>query len=492
MTAALSADLVEHLAGRRSRIVVIGDLILDGWWTGEADRMSREAPAPVVEITERRFAAGGAANTAVNLAAMGAQVMLIGIIGADEAGRRLQALLEEAGVDTSHLVQTRARSTIAKNRILSEDHVFVRLDEVNHGDYPPGVLTAVAEGAARCASWAEAEVLCDYGCGVFSPSVVERLAQRTHRPRWCIADSHDLRRTAALRPDLITPNAQEFADLCGEFEAGDRAETVRARRAELLAGSGARAAVVTLDREGSLLLPARGEPHRTYAKPASERQASGAGDTFTAALVLACVGGADLPVATELAQLAADIVVRREGTAACSAGDLRRELAGAEDLTGATALQAAIARHREQGHRIVFTNGCFDVVHTGHIASLRQAKRHGDVLVVAINDDDSVRRLKGPGRPVNSAADRAAVLAALAYVDYVTVFSGSTPIPLLELLRPEVYAKGGDYLPEMLEETAVVRGYGGIVQILDYVPAHSTTGIVDQIREGKAALTGGE
>ena len=181
--------------------------------------------------------------------------------------------------------------------------------------------------------------------------------------------------------------------------------------------------------------------------------------------------------------------MRREGTAVCSAVDLRAELSGGEGITPPEALRAAVAAHRQQGQRIVFTNGCFDVVHTGHISSLRQAKRHGDVLVVAINDDESVRQLKGPGRPVNAAADRAAVLDALSYVDYVTVFSGSTPIPLLQLLQPEVYAKGGDYVPEMLAETEIVRGYGGAVQILDYVSTQSTSGIVDQIREGKPALT---
>ena len=485
----LTPDLVDRLAGRGSRIVVIGDLILDGWWAGQAERMSREAPAPVVEITEREFAPGGAANTAVNLAAMGARVAIIGVIGEDEAGARLRSLLEAAGVDTTGLVRTAATQTIAKNRILSDDHVFVRLDEVNHAEYPPQVGKAIVDAAQRLSTWAQVEVICDYGCGVFTPDVITRLAARSPRPRPCIVDSHDLRRTAPLQPDLITPNFQEFTGLCGPVDTEDRAGGARALRARLLERSGSRAAIVTLDREGAILLPTTGEPHRTYAKPAKERQASGAGDTFTAGLALARAADLELPLATELAQLAADIVVRREGTAVCSATDLRAELSGGEGITPPEALRAAVTAHRQQGQRIVFTNGCFDVVHTGHISSLRQAKRHGDVLVVAINDDESVRQLKGPGRPVNAAADRAAVLDALSYVDYVTVFSGSTPIPLLQLLQPEVYAKGGDYVPEMLAETEIVRGYGGAVQILDYVSTQSTSGIVDQIREGKPALT---
>ena len=168
----LTPELVDRLAGRGSRIVVIGDLILDGWWAGQAERMSREAPAPVVEITEREFAPGGAANTAVNLAAMGARVAIIGVIGEDEAGARLRSLLEAAGVDTTGLVRTAATQTIAKNRILSDDHVFVRLDEVNHAEYPVRVGEAIVEAAQRLSTWAQVEVICDYGCGFFTPDVI--------------------------------------------------------------------------------------------------------------------------------------------------------------------------------------------------------------------------------------------------------------------------------------------------------------------------------
>src|SRR5690625_7265190 len=191
----LTPDLVDRLADRGSRIVVIGDLILDGWWAGQAERMSREAPAPVVEITEREFAPGGAANTAVNLAAMGARVAIIGVIGEDEAGGRVRSLLEAAGGDPTGVVRTAATQTIAKNRILSDDHVFVRLDEVNHAEYPPQVGEAIVDAAQRLSTWAQVEVICDYGCGVFTPDVITRLAVRSQRPRPSLVDSHDLRRT---------------------------------------------------------------------------------------------------------------------------------------------------------------------------------------------------------------------------------------------------------------------------------------------------------
>ncbi|PFG31799.1 D-glycero-beta-D-manno-heptose 1-phosphate adenylyltransferase [Paramicrobacterium agarici] len=484
MTAALTVDLVTELAATSPRVVVIGDLILDGWWDGQAERMSREAPVPVVEIAHRRFAAGGAANTAVNLAAMGAQVRVVGAIGNDDAGRRLRVILEEAGVDTRDIIETDATDTIAKNRIVSEDQVIVRLDDVSSAGYPASVLADVADAAARAAAWADAEVICDYGCGLLSAEVLEKLASREQRPRTCIVDAHDLSRTAALHPDVVTPNADECSGLCDGLDLDDRPGSVARCREAIIEASGARSAVVTLDREGSVVLGEDGSTHRTYAHPAHEQQASGAGDTFTAALSLALSCDVPLALAADLAQLAADIVVRMHGTSVCSSADLRSELSPSDDqASDVDELSAAVAEHRASGRRIVFTNGCFDVLHRGHTASLRQAKHLGDVLVVAINDDASVRRLKGPDRPVNSAADRAAVLAALECVDYVTVFSTDTPIPLLEQLKPDVYAKGGDYTPQMLEETAVVRGYGGTVHVLDYVESHSTSGVVEQIRD---------
>jgi D-beta-D-heptose 7-phosphate kinase / D-beta-D-heptose 1-phosphate adenosyltransferase len=245
---------------------------------------------------------------------------------------------------------------------------------------------------------------------------------------------------------------------------------------------------VTLDRDGALLLTDGTPPYRTRAHPAPERQASGAGDTFTAALAAGLVSGLDLPAAVELGQAAADVVVQRFGTSVCSADDL---LAHLDRPTGgvldAATLAERVSADRVAGRRIVLTNGCFDVLHRGHTAALAAAAQLGDVLVVAVNSDDSIRRLKGPDRPINVAADRAAVLAALSDVDYVTVFDTDTPIPLLELLRPDVYTKGGDYSPEMLAEAEVVRAYGGEVQIVAYVPEQSTTRIVDRIRTPAAA-----
>ncbi|WP_280482052.1 D-glycero-beta-D-manno-heptose 1-phosphate adenylyltransferase, partial [Nocardia cyriacigeorgica] len=230
--------------------------------------------------------------------------------------------------------------------------------------------------------------------------------------------------------------------------------------------------------------------HRTWAHPVRESQSAGGGDTFVAALTLAVLAGMPLTGAVEVAQAAADVVVHRSGTSVCTREQLRARI----DRSGGAVLEPgqlieAVRGHRAAGERIVFTNGCFDVVHAGHIAYLNEAKRLGDVLVVAVNSDDSVRRLKGPDRPVNPDHDRCAVLAALSCVDHVTVFDEDTPERLLRATEPDLYVKGGDYRPEMLPETPIVAEYGGEVRVLGYLADHSTSAMIERIRARSA--TGG-
>jgi D-beta-D-heptose 7-phosphate kinase/D-beta-D-heptose 1-phosphate adenosyltransferase len=251
----------------------------------------------------------------------------------------------------------------------------------------------------------------------------------------------------------------------------------------LLERSGATMVAVTLDSEGAVLHRRGHRPYRSYGTPAPTGQTTGAGDTFAATFALAMAAGADPPQALDVAQAAASVVVRRTGTALCTRHDLLRELAiDTGPVLTAEQLARRVEADRAQDRRIVFTNGCFDVLHRGHVSYLQQARKLGDVLVVALNSDGSVARLKGPGRPVNSVEDRAAVLGALGCVDYVTVFDDDTPQRLLELVRPDLYVKGGDYTPEMLPETPVVERLGGQVRILDYVEDRSTTALLDRIR----------
>ncbi|GLK18283.1 D-glycero-beta-D-manno-heptose 1-phosphate adenylyltransferase [Herbiconiux flava] len=496
------AELPALIRARAPRVTVVGEVILDRWWRGPARRMSREAPVPVVDVDETRSCPGGAANTAVNLAALGARVRLVTVLGDDEAGRELALLLQQAGVDTSGLIEHPGATTTTKTRVVGSDQILVRSDR--HAPLPtPEVLerfVAAVRAATDARSGAEAEIVCDYGTGLLGDRVRSALVGRDSRPALTVVDAHDIAAWAGLGADVVTPNAAEAVralaaagrrpESAEQLRAlgdpdSDRLEAATALAAELFAASGAGAVVTTLDRDGAVLLQPGAPVHRTTARPSLEQQASGAGDTFAAALTLAVVCGAPLALATDLAQAAADIVVQQYGTSVCDSQELERSVArSSPELLDARGLVRALAADRAAGRRIVFTNGCFDVLHRGHTSYLRQAAQRGDVLVVALNDDDSVRRLKGEGRPVNPLADRAAVLAALGSVDHVVAFSEDTPAALLEAVHPDVYAKGGDYTPEMLEEAAIVRAYGGQVVMLDYVPEHSTTALVDRIRTG--------
>jgi len=516
--AGLSPEVVRDLRDAAPVVSVVGDLMLDGWWSGTTERMTREAPAPVVEVRTRRSVPGGAANTAVNLAALGARVRIAGVVGDDDAGRRLTELLAAHGVDTSGVVRVRGRATVAKNRVMVDDTVLLRLDDLAEGDAPAASLAALAEGAVAQTAGADALLVCDYGSGTLTGAVLDALTAAP-RPPLVVVDAHDLAPWARLRPDLVTPNAGETSALVGvalgdQLTGDQRVARVADAADGVLTRSGARAAVVTLDRDGSVLLAAEpigpdgtegsggaatpaapaaaGAPgqaappavrHRTWARPASERRASGAGDSFVAALTLGRACGLPLSTSLDLAQAAADVVVQRFGTSVCSTDDLVGHLdRTADSLHALDDLVRLLDEERAAGKRIVLTNGCFDVLHRGHTRSLTQAKELGDVLVVALNDDASTARLKGPGRPVNPLDDRAGVLRALSCVDYVTSFGTDTATPLIERLRPDVYAKGGDYTPQMLEETAAVVAAGGQVRILDYVADKSTTAVVDRIR----------
>jgi rfaE bifunctional protein kinase chain/domain/rfaE bifunctional protein nucleotidyltransferase chain/domain len=492
----LTPELPYALARRGLVVTVVGDLMLDGWWLGRSERMTREAPAPVVEVTERRYAPGGAGNTAMNLAALGAHVRMVGVAGDDEAGHLLAELLAAAGVDVGGLLLSPAAQTVTKNRVLSGDQILLRIDDVPAAPYADELRQQLAERVPAALAAADVLLVCDYGSGALAGPVTERLAA-AERPPLTVVDAHQVAAWSSVRPDLVTPNAAEaFAALGRATPRSDRAGVLAAAATELRARTGAAELVVTLDRDGTLVLPAAGSYARTQAQPSTERQASGAGDTFVAALALARAAGLELAIAAEVAQAAADVVVQRFGTSVCTTEDLAARLAArataelqaevvaTDGVLDQETLLRRVAQERAAGRRIVVTNGCFDVLHRGHVSYLGQAAQLGDVLVVAVNSDDSVRRLKGPDRPINSTADRAGVLAALSCVDYVTVFDTDTPIPLLERLRPDVYTKGGDYSPDMLEETEVVRRHGGEVQIMGYVSSVSTSAVLQRIRTG--------
>lgn len=463
-----------------ARVLVLGDIMLDRYWEGPASRISPEAPVPVVKIEHITDRPGGAGNVALNIAALGAAARLGGYCGDDEMADSLQAMLGGAGVDCV-LHRQPGRATITKLRVISRHQQLIRLDfEEPPGAPPePGLdagLPALLEGCG-------ALVLSDYAKGAMAdPGPLIACARARDIPVLVDPKGSDFSRYRGAT--LLTPNLQELEAVVGPCPT--EAE-LAARGERLVAELGLDALLVTRGEHGmTLLRPGQAELHL----PARAREVfdvTGAGDTVIAVLAASVAAGAGMAQAAALANIAAGIVVGKLGTAAVSAPELRRAVQQ-DQGTGRGALsleqlQIALADARSQGERVVFTNGCFDIIHAGHVAYLEQARRLGQRLVVAVNSDESVRRLKGPGRPINPAERRMAVLAGLEAVDWVLCFAEDTPRELLRLLRPEILVKGGDY--QRKEEVVgweIVEGYGGEVRVLDFVEDVSTTAIVSRIR----------
>ncbi|MBF8187588.1 D-glycero-beta-D-manno-heptose 1-phosphate adenylyltransferase [Nonomuraea sp. K274] len=468
--------------------VVIGDVMLDSWLRGSAKRLAQEAPVPVMSLETIEKAPGGAANTAANLVALGGRVRLLGVVGDDECGDDLVQALRLLGVGTD-LVTVPGRRTAHKRRLVAGGQLTARYDEEDLDVIPEQAERELLRRLATALPGASVVVACDYGGGVFTPAVRRALAGLP----LLVVDAHAIAAWRESAPAAVLPNYAEVVRLLGDGadEPADRLSYLMGRSDRLLELTGAGIVVTTLDGEGTLLHRNGHPPYRTYAHPAPHHMATGAGDTYTAAFALWLAGGASPEEAAEAGQAAAGVVVRRQGTAVCTRYELLRALRRHEGtVQPPERLAQLLDEHRRRGERVVFTNGCFDVLHRGHVTYLEQAGRLGDVLVVAVNSDAGVARLKGPGRPVIPCEDRMSVLAALNDVDYVTEFDEDTPERLIRMIRPEVYVKGGDYTPEMLAEAPLVRSLGGEVRVLSYLPDRSTTAIIGRMRSLPGASLG--
>lgn len=477
----------------RLRVVVLGDAMLDSYLEGGASRLSAEAPVPIVAVSSRRDVPGGAANTAANVRALGAETTLLSVVGDDPEAAVLRRTLAGRDVPTDGVLTEHGRRTQAKNRVVAGSHMLVRFDQGSTEAVGAEAEEALLERLTDAWRDADAVVVSDYGYGSVSPRVIATLAElQRDATRVVVVDSKSL---AAFRDVGVTAVKPNYGQALELLDAADgrapRTDLITAEADRILDVTGAQIAAVTLDSEGALVLERARPAYRTYARRNPDSRAMGAGDTFVSAFALALAAGAHTPAAAELASAAAGIVVAESGTTLCSADDLREHVAGEGKVVADRGrLRAALAAHRERGRRIVFTNGCFDILHRGHITYLSRAKTLGDVLVVGLNTDESVVRLKGPGRPINTLDDRAQVLAALSCVDHIVAFDEDTPVELVGDVRPDVFVKGGDYTREMLPEAPVVEALGGTVHLLPYVEDRSTTGIIDRIREADSSAAG--
>ncbi len=477
-------------------VLVIGEAMLDSYLSGPADRLCREAPVPVVSITGREHVPGGAANTAVNLTSLGARTHFLSVIGKDPEADLLCRALESAGVSTEHLIRRGGRSTLAKQRVIAGSQMVVRFDQGATAPVPAEVEDQLIDRLRSLVPRVDAIVVSDYAYGILTPRVIAALGElQAGSPRLLVVDSKRLPAYRQVRVTAVKPNYEEAAQLLGlsRLEPGrdagratavSRARQIENEGARILDLTGAELAVVTIDRDGALAFTRDGEPYRLYARPRPDSRAAGAGDTFVSALTLALASGAHTENAAELASAAAEIVVGKDGTSACFAAELVDYFSQDTKLiTDAFQLVARLAAYRREERRVVFTNGCFDLLHRGHINYLNRAKALGDVLIVGVNSDHSVRRLKGPSRPINSLEDRVQILAALSCVDHIVPFDTDTPVELIRQIRPDIFVKGGDYTRQTLPEAPLVEKLGGEVRILPYLEDHSTTGIIERIRE---------
>ncbi|WP_295408730.1 bifunctional D-glycero-beta-D-manno-heptose-7-phosphate kinase/D-glycero-beta-D-manno-heptose 1-phosphate adenylyltransferase HldE [uncultured Thiocystis sp.] len=464
----------------RAHVLVAGDLMLDRYWSGATRRISPEAPVPVVQVDRIEERPGGAANVALNLASLGVRTSLVGVTGADEAADLLADRLADLGI-TARLHRRADVPTITKLRILSHHQQLIRLDfeqslAPRDGDEDP-LPALIAERLAGV----DLLLLSDYAKGTLAnPQALIARARIAGIPVLVDPKGRDFARYRGAT--LLTPNRgelEEIVGVCGD----DMALIEKGQR--LRVDLGLDALLVTLGERGMLLLRPSAEALHLPTQAREVFDVTGAGDTVIATLAAALGAGVDLAEACALANCAAGLAVGKLGTATVSAPELERAYRGTEWQTvlEPDALVAAVATARARGERVVMTNGCFDILHEGHVAYLQQARRLGDRLVVAVNDDDSVRRLKGEGRPINSVEQRMAVLAGLASVDWVCAFGGETPEALICRVKPDLLVKGGDYRPDAIAGADCVRANGGEVRVLDFLPGRSTSRILDALRQ---------
>jgi D-beta-D-heptose 7-phosphate kinase / D-beta-D-heptose 1-phosphate adenosyltransferase len=461
----------------RTRVLVAGDLMLDRYWSGATRRISPEAPVPVVHVGRVEDRPGGAANVALNLAALGCRVTLAGVTGDDEAADILTTRLAEQGILT-RLNRRADVPTITKLRVLSHHQQLIRLDFeaplTPLGEDPlPGL---VAQTLETC----DLLVLSDYAKGTLAdPEPLIEAARLLNKP--VLVDPKGLDFVRYRGATLLTPNRAELEAIVGV--CGDDVTLIE-RGQRLRAELDLKALLVTLGERGLLLLRREAEALHLPTRAREVFDVTGAGDTVIATLAAALGAGVEISEACALANCAAGLAVGKLGTATVTARELERAYQGTEwhTLLDQDALLDAVEAARAAGERIVMTNGCFDILHEGHVAYLQQAKRLGDRLIVAVNDDASVSRLKGPDRPINRVEQRMAVLAGLASVDWVCPFSEDTPEALICRVKPDLLVKGGDYRPEEIAGADCVLANGGEVRVLELLPGRSTSRILGAIR----------
>ncbi len=478
------AALVPKLKG--ARVVCVGDLMLDRFVYGTAERISPEAPIPVVRIEREESMLGGAGNVVRNIVGLGGEVEFVSVVGQDQAGREVLGLVGELDGVEPHLLVERNRVTTIKTRFIAGHQQMLRAD--SETDVP--VADPIAEDAARlvCQAMKSCTVVAisDYAKGLLIPREIATIIHAAKAAkRTVIVDPKGRDYSRYKGATILTPNQRELADAAQMPADDDRGVELAAKK--ILKITEAQAIVVTRGADGMSVVPAKGKALHLPALAREVYDVSGAGDTVVATLATALAGGLSLEQAARLASVAASVVVAKVGTAVAYSADLLRALRHDDIATGehkVVTLEQAIdevGRWRHQGLKIGFTNGCFDLLHPGHVSLIGQARAACDRLVVGLNSDASVKRLKGPNRPVQGEAARASVIGSLGHVDLVVIYAEDTPMETLNALKPDVLVKGADYTKDKVVGAREVEGWGGRVVLAKLVAGQSTTATIGKM-----------
>lgn len=469
-----------------ARVVCVGDVMLDRFVYGHVERISPEAPIPVLRVRDERSMLGGAGNVARNLAALDASVSFVSVVGDDEEGRSLGEIFDELSGVTAELVADPGRPTTVKTRYISMGQQMLRADRETVEEIATETADVVVAAVAQHLPQADILVLSDYGKGTLTPYVCEVVIRAAKEAGVSVLVDPKGRDYARYRgADVITPNRQELHEASG-MPVEDDAAVVAAARA-IMADAGIGAVVATRSEDGMSVVSDEGDAIHFPAEAREVFDVSGAGDTVVATLAAALSGGLSLPQAALLANAAAGIVVGKVGTAVVYRDELEAKLRDEElstieeKVVGLPTACDLVAGWQASGLKVGFTNGCFDLLHPGHVTLLEKSRALCDRLVIGLNSDASVRRLKGPERPVQPDIARATVLAALGSVDLVVIFEEDTPAALIEALRPDVLIKGGDYTVKTIVGADFVQANGGRVEIIDLVPGFSTTKTIEKL-----------
>ncbi len=466
-----------------SPVLVAGDVMVDEYIIGEVDRISPESPVPVMVVRDRLRRLGGAGNVVKNLVSLGGSVALFGAVGTDTAGRWFRNHCESIGIETFWLKADSSRPTTIKTRVVARNQQLVRIDEENVGDIPQELSQTIIKEMRSVAPQVKAVVLSDYGKGFLTQELLRSFIESAKDHNLpVVVDPKGTDYSRYRGATYITPNVRE-ASLASGVTIRDRDSLVRAARI-LIEHTGATGIVVTRGKDGSTLVTGRKAKDFTV-RPVEIIDVTGAGDTVVAALALALANGMTVDQAISMANLAASIVVSRFGAASTTLEEMVERLNGLSadrKLVSKDDIAQLLRRHRLQGHRVVFTNGCFDLFHAGHLHTLRKASEMGEVLVVGVNSDTSVKRIKEPGRPVVDEKDRAELISALPFVDYVVIFNEDTPAKLLEEVRPDVLVKGEDWRGKKVVGEDLVKGRGGKVEFVKHLDGRSTSQLIKKIR----------